>query len=377
MGFKQIYRKYILNQQNKAQKIRLCKQYVAEFYGVLFGSDKEIVKSVTLTKAEKAEVQDYWKQIYGKKIPLYWHRKYYALTGKLDKSYVPDYIYTTQIEPKNNPDRISRILNDKSLIQSLFARKLNELENVTIPKMYGGCANGFYYDEKYRPITYKTLVLRLSDAGEVILKPCIGESSGHGVQLLQLQNGIDLKSNRKIEQILEVYGKDFIIQERVRLAKEYADLHPDSCNTLRIMTYRLDNEIKVSPITLRIGRGGSHLDNGHAHGIFIGVSNDGYLQKYACDCQNNKYEMHPDTNVIFENYFVPYIPNVINSVKEFHTCIPNLGIINWDICINDRGQVVIIEDNLSCASPWLFQSAWGKGMFGEDLKYVVSQIVKK
>lgn len=372
-----IYKKYIAKLNNKSQKIRLKKQWLYEWYSVLFGSDSKVIRETHLTKEEKEEIQQYWEKIYGKKIPLYWHRNYYGFSGKLDKCYIPEYLYSTKLEPKFNPDRIARILNDKSLTEILFAKVIDQTNDICVPETAGGCSGSFYYDNKRMSVNKKGLLNYLKSLkGNYIIKPCVGESSGHNVRLLQLDNGIDLRKNETIGDIIDTYRNDFIIQKQVRCQEKYANLHKESCNTLRVMSYRVNGQIKCAPIIVRIGSGESYLDNAHAGGIYIAVSDTGELSEYAYDCDGKRYDRHPTTGIVFKGYTVPYIDKVKEAVSILHNCLPNLGFLHWDLCVNTSGQVVIIECNMSCSGLWILQKAHGKGVFGDDTEYMINILRK-
>ena len=373
--FRNMYRKYIANLNNKSQKIRLRKQWIYEWYNVLLGADSRTIRRTQLKKEEKYEIQQYWEKIYGRKIPLHWHKDYYGFSGKLDKCYIPEYLYSTKLEPKFNPDRIARILNDKALTEFLFARVIDHTNDICVPETAGGCSGGFYYDGNRMPISKKGLLDALRGLnGKYIIKPCVGESSGHNVRLLQLDNGIELIGSERIEDIIDAYQNDFIIQKQVHCHKKYAGLHKESCNTLRIMSYRVNGKIKSAPVVMRIGSDGSYLDNAHAGGIYIAVSDNGELSKYAYDCSGGRYERHPTTGVVFDGYTVPYIDKAKEAASRLHACLPNIGFLHWDLCVNQEGQIVIIECNMSCSGLWIIQKAHGKGVFGEDTEYMISML---
>lgn len=58
-------------------------------------------------------------------------------------------------------------------------------------------------------------------------------------------------------------------------------LYSEAVNTFRVITYLWDGEVFHVPLALRIGQGGSYLDNAHAGGMFIGVNDLGELNDEA------------------------------------------------------------------------------------------------
>lgn len=376
---KRTYRKYISWLESRSQAIRVKKQWIGEWIEVLYGNDKTLIRDTKLTLQEKREIQEYWKSTYGKKIPLNWHKRYYGYSGKLDKQYFPEILYTTKLEPLLNPDHISKVLQDKSLIEFLYAKVLDESKDLVIPKTVCGCANGYFYDENRCPMTEEAFREKLSCLdGDYVIKPTLGSSSGHDVELLIMEGGKCKNKDKDIEEIYQYYGKNFIIQEKIQQHKVYGALHPQSINTIRVLSYRKEGEIKTAPIIMRIGRGEHHIDGPHeGEGMYVAVSDDGVLGERAVDFWSKHYKEHPDTKINFAGYQLPFMRKIISYARQLHTCLPNMGFVNWDFSVNENNEVVLIEANLCCGSVWLIQNVWGKGVFGEDTEYMLHLIKNK
>lgn len=154
------------------------------------------------------------------------------------------------------------------------------------------------------------------------------------------------------------------------------DLYPYGVNTFRVITYIWNNDIKICPIVLRLGRNKNYLDNAHQNGIFIGVKENGGLLPVAFSEFQDRFLKHPDTGVCFENYIIPQIYEIQEKVKLLHSRIPQLGIIHWDITINNNNEIVVVEANTVGGGIWLPQMAHGKSLFGEDCAEIL-QMLKK
>lgn len=378
MSLKSIYRGYISNLKNKPQLLRIRKQRVGEWIEI-FTKEWGAVVAGKLTKKEKCEIQAYWKeQGYGK-IPLYWHRKYKAYSGKLDIRYFPEYLYTTKLEPKLNADFITNVIADKNFVEFIYANVLGENDWIRVPKTLGGCSYGNYFDHNRQPITVNGLSELLCQySGDCIIKPSVGESSGYGVRLLILENGIDKKTGETVNDIISGYGKNFIIQQRIMEHENWAVLNPSSVNTVRIITYRVDDAIRATGAIMRIGRQGSHLDNAHAGGMYIAVNEEGFLGDYAHVCGfDDRYNIHPDSGICFNKHQIPHMSKVREAALKLHRCLPSIGFVNWDFAVDPDGNVVLIEANFSAGSVWLVQNAHGKAVFGDDTPRMIRLICKK
>ena len=142
----------------------------------------------------------------------------------------------------------------------------------------------------------------------------------------------------------------------------------------------MGDRVEVAPISLRIGGGGSEIDNIHSGGLSVAVSNDGKLAKkaYRLGYGNSfeSFEKHPDTNVIFDDYELSFVERMISVSKELHMLTANIGVISWDLTVDDNDNIVIIEANFKGQSIWFPQMLSGKTFFGEDLVDILKEIRK-
>ena len=187
-------------------------------------------------------------------------------------------------------------------------------------------------------------------------------------------NGIDKNSNKKILDILKEYGNDYVVQKKIKNCQELKKLNSSSVNTLRVITYILNGNIYHMPVILRIGRLNSNVDNAHAGGMFIGVTDDGFLLKTAHTEFAEKYDCHPDSKVVFEGYHIPQVLDVIEYAKKLHCLIPHVGCVNWDFTIDDNENIILLEANIKNGSIWLIQMAHGKSCFGDNTDKVLNLV---
>lgn len=321
----------------------------------------EICNSTKLSQEQIDSVEKLYKNNYGKKIPLTWHKSYTAYTGRFDKYYFPEILYIPEFERYMNYNQsLANVLEDKNLLY-VFAKA----SNVRMPRMYLSCQAGIYKDAENKVLDFEKACSLISNIGVCFAKPSIGTDSGRGCEVYCLVNGTDTKSGKTSDMILKDLGKDFTIQERLVCHESIRKIYDGSVNTFRIMTYRWKNQIIVAPIIMRIGRGGSYLDNAHAGGMFIALSDDGTLHKTAFTEFKEEFVEHPDSKLKFEGYRIPLLPNVVDAVKKMHYSLPAIGVINWDMTLDESGQPVLIEANVNGGGIWLFQMAHGCGVFGE------------
>lgn len=220
-------------------------------------------------------------------------------------------------------------------------------------------------------INYEKAIQTIKDIGEVIIKPSIDSCSGQNVNLLNIKHGKDIISNRPLEDILNEYNKNYIIQKKIEQHDAYSKLNPSSVNTIRINTYICDGKVYCAPLAMRLGRNGKVVDNAHAGGIAVGLDIEGNLKKYAFSEYGEKFDRHPDTNVEFEGYKIPKIAEMVEFTKKYHYKIPHMGIIAWDLTLDKDENIVIIEANVTVPGIWFPQYLNGEGFFGENTEKMI------
>ena len=306
------------------------------------------------------------------------HRLYEAINGVHHKDYMPDFLFATKVEPFFNSYFYAKLYSDKSLTEILYGKCE---EWLYIPKTYLVNCSGVFYNQNREVISKEQAKIILTSLTNVVLKPTIGGNSGKGVVVCQLDNGIDLKTGFDIKTLLDDREINYIVQERMRQHESISMIYPHSVNTIRTITYILDGKIYCADLSLRIGSGGKSVDNIHAGGLVIGISNEGLLLRYAYmlgySDSSLRFEKHPDTGFIFENHEIAGIPQIILSAKKLHGITPHVGLISWDFMVTEDGAPCLIEANYWGQSAWFPQIVHGKPLFGENTLRLLSLLKNK
>lgn len=284
-----------------------------------------------------------------------------AFTGNFDAGYFPDIIYIPEFERYMNINRdYCRVFEDKNLITHL-----TDSIGVKTPHTLFSCTAGLIMDNAGNILTNSQLYARLDNMGEAFIKPTIGTSSGNSCYLINFSCGKDRISGKSPAEIISGYGKNWVIQERLQCHSSIARIYPHSVNTFRVITYRWKDEFLYMPAAMRMGRGGSNLDNVHAGGICIAIEDDGSLHSIAFTEFLDRFTQHPDTGLVFEGYRIPGFPKVIDAALKCHQALPQIGVINRDFTIDAVGDPVLIEANTLSGSVGLSERTHGKGPFGD------------
>lgn len=356
------YEKYKVNKLKKIEKIKMQDR-----------RRKNIYSKVNLSKQNQNEIKKIYKENYGKTISMKWHQYYTAYTGKFDVNYFPELLYIPEFEHyMNYNSSLANVLEDKNILP-IFANYLK----VKMPRKIISCQEGLFKDENENILNYEQVIKKLNSIGECFAKPSIGTDSGLGCLAINIKNGIDIKTNESVEKILKNLGNNFIIQEKIVCSNSIRKLYSESVNTFRIMTYRWKDKIYTSPIIMRIGQNGAFVDNAHAGGMFIALDNNGILHETAFTEFKKEYKKHPNSNIEFKNYKINSVDKVIDSAIKMHYLVPTIGVINWDMTIDENENPVLIEANVNGGSIWLFQMAHGCGAFGDLTPEILKWLQKK
>lgn len=326
-----------------------------------------IHSKVELTEEQKNAIDKLYGENYGQTIPHTWHKHFTAFTGKFDVNYFPELLYIPAFERLMNlQTAYCKVVSDKNLIPMLAASA-----GVKMPKTLFSCTAGMYRDGEGKHISRDQALTLFNNLGECFAKPSVDSGSGKNAMLLNMQGGMDLRSNRTAEQILSVYDNDFVVQQRIKCHKSIADIYDGALNSFRVVTYRWKDEIRHMPVTLRIAQNGSYLDAAHAGGVFIAVNEDGTLQEKAYTEFKKEFTAHPDSGVVFKGYKIEHFDSILKSAVKMHEAIPQVGCINWDYALDESGEPVMIEANTLGGGFWITEMAHGCGPFGEHTAEVL------
>ena len=366
MNFKHLLGNYLKNTIDSVYSFDAHRREIRKFKSP---KRKSIYSSVTLNNEQMLAIDKLFGENYGKKVPYTWHRHFTAFTGNFDVNYFPELLYIPEFERYMNlKTEYVKVFSDKNVLPYLA-----QAADVAMPKTLFSCASALVRDCRKRDgiLSGEQLVEALSNLGEAFIKPSVDSDSGKGCAVVHFSDGVDTVSGLDVRCLIDSYGTDWVIQERVVCHENISRLYPSSVNTFRIITYRWRDEICHMPAIMRIGQGGKNIDNAHAGGVFIAIDDDGRLHEKAFTEFKTEYTEHPDTGIKFKNYLIPQFSLVIEAAKKCHSLIPQLGVVNWDFTVDKSGQPVLIEANTSSGSIWLVQIAHGCGAFGDKTPEVL------
>ena len=339
-------------------------RYMEPYRRAVNANYRKLTNKVELSKEQKQEILDYWEPLVGYKIPLEWHRYFYARTGVFSPKYIPTGIYRLEITGRLNQLSFCYPYSDKNMLDVL-------LPDVNQSHIYMKNRNGYYFFDN-KPVSMETALEQCSNLGDVIIKPTL-TCHGDGVKRIRIEKGIVDDKGTKLETLFRKYKENFLIQDVVRQHASMSALNPDSANTIRVVTYRSGMEIHPLYAAIRIGRKGQVIDNESAGGMSAKVNFDGTLSKYAYSAPGQDKIELTDTGVRLDGYKIPAFDKVLELVKGQHLNLPFHDIVGWDVCIDEEGSPLLLEWN---TSPELSQSAVGPA-FGDLTEQIVKDAMSR
>lgn len=184
---------------------------------------------------------------------------------------------------------------------------------------------------------------------EFILKPT-NAAHGRGVHKVDIREfaGDDLSdpANAAFDRLLA--KTPFVAEELVKQDAEMAMFHPESVNTVRLVTVCREGKVSFLMCCIRFGLGGSVIDNGTAGGILAAVdTKTGEIVTPAFYLtRREEFEAHPDTGTPIYHTFLPHWDEMRQTTRQMALMVPEQRIVGWDMALTG-GHWVLIEAN-SC-----------------------------
>ena len=290
-----------------------------------------------LTPALKQDILSFWGQYRDVKKELHWFEFYNTAceNKELLKYYIPDNIYYAEIDTFFTNARRAEAIDDKNLYDLYF-------HDINRPRAIIRKINGELFDTDYQRINTEQAIERCLQARQVVSKQAIDSCGGHGVKFFDV-------SSESVDGLKSWLDKNdnIVIQEVVKQHECLNAIHADSINTIRIMSLFLDGEVTILSALLRMGAGGSRVDNGSSGGVFCGINADGTLKEVGHYTDGRTCTQHPQ-GTVFKGYKIIGYDRCCETVKKLAGRMYTTSqLISWDFAVGADGEPVLIEVNLT------------------------------
>lgn len=328
--------------------IRILKSQVKKYYHYkksilplkqeLF-DDLDNKRNNIIEELSKNDLENINKYLWGgvkNRFNMDWFALYKSLGHEYNLwQYVPDDFYYIYVDAFFANRKACVILDDKNLYDLLF-------HDVSQPRTLARRVGDVYLAPDYSQIDFESFIGLCTLEKKVVLKQSINSNGGKGIIFFDVEtDSVDnLRDWVKSKNNIVVQG---VLKQHTELAK----LHPQSINTIRIITLFFNSEVHVLSSVLRMGVGGAKVDNASSGGIVCGIEPSGRLKPEAFDVKANRYDRHP-SGVRFESVSVPSFNSCLELCKKMALRLVQFTkLVSWDIAIDEQGAPVLLEANLS------------------------------
>ncbi len=301
----------------------------------------------------KAKIKQYSRETFGSAAYWPWLALYTEMRGEVIEGWIPDDVYRFEILPKLNPEKFTSLSDAKTIDHKLFPGRTIEPHLIRL--------KGEYVDRSGKNIEENQVREYLAGLDrELVIKPDNGRQ-GNGILFLH--------SNDICTDAFPVES-DLVFQEVVRQHKSLSEVYPHSVNTFRVTTHLEEGgKVYVRFINLRFGTAGKRVDNTSCGGVWVHIKMDGGIIKKGFDDFGVEIGVHhPDTGYRFSDLRVPFIADIISLCKETHKSFPYVGLIGWDVYVNEIGIPVIVEWNAKNPWFWEVEALFGPLFSTDDLQ---------
>lgn len=250
------------------------------------------------------------------------------------KKAVPSDLFYQYIDPCFCNPIAGLEFSDKNFTDLLFA-------DVLRPQCVVRYEEGLFLDCNYNIVSVEEAFRLCAKYEELVIKPSARSGGGKGILFFNPQNG-------GMDDFCACFNnkKSYIVQELIKQNSVLSHLHPNSLNTIRLVTLLWKGEVLLVSSFIRMGVGDSKVDNAHAGGLFCGIEPDGSLQTKAVDYNFNVYTKHPN-GAVFKGFVIPNYDKCVEMVKKIAPRMARIAkMISWDVAINEAGDPVLLESNM-------------------------------
>lgn len=313
-----------------------------------------------LTKEQKLATKAFW----GKLKPTQEYLSLYNYNNQdFDPKYIPDDMYYADIDTYFNNGIDCMSLDDKNMYDLYFP-------DIKQPKTIARKHGNIYTDELYNIINLEDVLARCIKQSSVIIKKSTLSNGGKNIIFWHTEDGInDLKS--------AIQGSsNLIIQEIIKQHNDIGKIHPNSLNSIRILSLTRNNSVHILSSIIRMGANGANVDNGHSGGIFVGLDENGRFKDTAYTYMSGQkfQHKHPTTNIPFTDCRVPNYDRCLELVKKLAPRLCRFSrLTSWDLSVDESGEPVLIEVNLAYGGLFFHQISNGP-VFGELTKEILEEV---
>ncbi|MBN1195550.1 MAG: hypothetical protein JXA08_09445 [Methanomicrobiaceae archaeon] len=275
------------------------------------------------------------------------YRRSAALSPDDLEAYIPTYYFYHLFIPACEIGRHGAaywsLLDDKCISESLFSAL-----SIPQPETLAKVAGGRLYTARYDPLTDRDFEKLLAETAHPRIF-CKTARGGRGIGVRACDRKPDGSYSPADGTVVSgdffrgpANNGNYLIQAGVIQHPELAAIHPESVNTYRVVTCLGDEKPRIICAMLRMGRGGSVIDNASQGGIVVPVDDcTGIFGPAARSFRYESFPEHPDTGYAFAGRSAPHWDAVLDCALRAAGKLRQCTFIGWDIAVGSDGPLVL------------------------------------
>ena len=224
-----------------------------------------------------------------------------------------------------------------------------------LPTVYGRIANG-----RFRSEQYSSLAEVLHEQDPVVIKRRRG-AAGNNVYICTDEDAsLDSSDPHHIhldETALTEFG-NHLVTEYCSQAGYAERIYPNAANTVRLLTVRTDEGVRIPAAAHRIGSASTGvLDNFSQGGLSAAIdTSTGELSPAVEPSASGPqwHDRHPNTDELIAGVTIPGWATIRETIRKIASDTSAFDYVGWDLIVTAPGEFRIIEAN-SYPDPDLFQ----------------------
>lgn len=151
----------------------------------------------------------------------------------------------------------------------------------------------------------------------------------------------DVSSPDKYRGVWDKLNQDCVIEECIENCEMIKRIHPQSLNTIKVLTLNLKDGPEIQTALFRMGNN-TVVDNVHLGGICAVVDiSSGVVISKAIDNHFREYTHHPITGYQIIGLCIPRWEEVKQLALRAASITPGLRYASWDIAVTESGPILI------------------------------------
>lgn len=203
---------------------------------------------------------------------------------------------------------------------------------------------------------------------EFIAKP-VGNYGGKGIFIMDLSDVECVEEKIDKCKELNLLGGEYICEQLIKQKGLLNKIHPQSVNTLRVVSLYDDrkDQVKILSSFFRTGNDGSLADNFSSGGVLwlVDVSEGSIL--FGTKNNGVCVSRHPNSDINMRGLLIPRYQEALSMCIEAHTKVKEIPLIGWDVVISED-FISLVEGNAGPGFRNTNPKAW------EDIKeYIIER----